>query len=235
MRGEAPRSDRATSSVSTGPQLALIRTKSVGIEFYDRVMDRMAQRPRKPRGIVLHFAGTNASELFVVTVYRDILSRADQFSDFSGPEITNELRESGLATDIGRHEFAIERLLMGADVEPIAARPLSTPRFAFLVVDEKMTANSYRDSTERARFPEVWPEGLETHLVFRHREQLSVIDIWRSREAARQHYSSSIVPSVSISLGEEMPTNAINENWIELHSLTITLAADDPLRSFSNF
>lgn len=211
----------------------MIRTKSVGTDFYDRVMDRIANRPRKPRGILMHFAGANADELFVITAYRDSLSRADQFTDFSGPEIANELRDSNLAQDIGRHEFAIVRLLIAPDVDQLAERPLREPRYAFLFVDEKMTEATYVDSTTRARFPEVWPDELETHLVFRHREQLSVIDIWRSREAAKQHYMSAIRPNVALAIGEEMPAGGFGDNWIELHALTLTLAQDDPLRSFS--
>lgn len=203
-------------SLIAEPQLAVIRTERVGVDFYARVMDRIAKRQRKPRGVLLHLAGTNANELFVVTVYRDALSRADLFRDFSGPEIINELRESGISEDIGRDEFEVVQIQMATDFEQQAQRPLATPRFAFLFIDGQITPSIDAQSTEQLRLPELWPEELDTHIVFREREQLGRIDIWRSQEAAEQHYGPTLPPSAAI----------------ELAALTNTIAADDPMRSF---
>lgn len=216
------------------PQLALIRTDAVGTAFYDSVMERISRRSRSPHGIVVHFAGICGNELFVVTVYRDASDRTTMFSDFSGPEIANELHESKTRADLTRHEFAVHRLLVADSVEKTAQRPIVEPRSAMFVVDPAMTLEAYRKATVLAHFPDRWPEGLLMHMLFSHGKQMSVIDLWTTKEFARPHYTNTVVPSTEQSLGEKLPENQFENGWIDLHALTVNLKPDDPLRDYSS-
>lgn len=216
------------------PQLALIRTEAVGTDFYDKVIARIDKRSRKPRGIALHFAGTCADELFVVTVYRDAVSRADMFTDFTGPEIANELHESGTRADISRHEYQVHRLLVADSLESVAERLTNETWSAMFVVDPAMTTEIYARTTALARFPERWPDGLQAHILFSTGNQLGIFDIWNSKEAADVHYKNTIAPSSEESLGSKLPEGQFENSWIELHSFIVNLPRDDSLRSFSS-
>lgn len=194
------------------PQLAVIRTDAVGADFYDRVMDRIAGRQRRPRGIAVHFAGSNADELFVVTIYRDIEAQAGMFTDFSGPEIINELHESDTRADLSRDEYTLERLWIAESLGPISERPVAKPMFACLLLDGQMTSAAYEASVEDSRTSGNWPEGLQLHAAFRRGQHLGFVELWTSSELAESHS---------------------REGRLELHSLTVTLALDDPLRDFA--
>lgn len=216
------------------PRLALIRTDAVGTAFYDSVMDRIAQRSRKPRGIVLHFAGTCGDELFVVTVYRDSSTRAAMFTDFSGPEIANELHESETRADLTRHELEVKRMLASDELTNVAERPISAPKSALFVVDPDMTTEAYRKAAALANFPDRWPEGLLLHLLFSSNKQMGVFDLWSSKELARPHYENTIAPSTEETLGKKLAEGQFQNGWIELHALTVNLRPDDPLREYSD-
>lgn len=216
------------------PQLALIRTDAVGVDFYDKVIARIDRRSRQPRGIALHFAGTCADELFVVTVYRDATSRAEMFTDFTGPEIANELHESGTRADISRHEYELHRLLVADSLVSDTARSSEEPWSALFVVDPAMTTDIYARTTALAGFPERWPRGLQVHLLFSTGQRLGIFDIWNSKALADSHYKNTIAPSTEESLGRPLPEGQFENGWIDVHSLKVNLSHDDPMRDFSS-
>lgn len=213
--------------------MAMIRTSGVGIEFYDRVMDRMAARSRRPHGVAVHFAGLCDGEINVVTVYRDATSRTATFADFSGPEIANAQVEGPERADIGRVEYEVERLLVSDDLSQSTERPVGRDLFAYTHFDAEMTADVYLKAVEHSSFPETWPSGLLLHMLCRHGRELVVIDIWDSHRAAGDHYTGTIRPSVEAVLGHPLPDRLTGDDVIKLHSLTVALEPDDPLRSFS--
>lgn len=211
----------------------MIRTDSVDADFYNRVLDRIERRDRRPQGIALHLAGRSASELFVITVYRDEIAMADMFRMFTAPEMSNELQASGVTADISRHEFSVERLWISESVQPSRQRPLSRPRYAYLFADPIMTADVYEEAIDRSHFPERWPDGLLIHMVTSRGVRFGVVDIWDSPEKAKQHYVASIIPNSSIASGTEISLAGVGDNWISLHALSVLLEPSDPLRWFS--
>lgn len=215
------------------PTMAMIRNTGVGIDFYDKVMDRIAARSRRPRGVAVHLAGLCEGEINVITIYRDATSRTDVFSDFSAPEIANEQASGPQRADIGRVEFEVERLLISDRLPRSVERPVERDLYAYTHFDTELTADVYLEAAERSTFPEVWPDGLLLHTLCRHSTEMVVIDLWDSHEAAAAHYVNTIRPNVEAVLGHPLPDRLTGDDVIKVHALTVTLESDDPLRNFS--
>ena len=53
------------------PHLAIIRLTGDGEAFYDGVLQRIAEREERPRGILLHFSGFRDGQFIVGTLFSD--------------------------------------------------------------------------------------------------------------------------------------------------------------------
>lgn len=211
----------------------MIRTSGVGIEFYDRVMDRMAARPRRPQGVAVHFAGLCDGEINVVTIYRDSVARTDVFADFSGPEIANAQLAGPDRTDISRDEFEIDHLLVADELTQTVERPVERELFGFIHMNHGASTEQYDEAARRSRFPEEWPKGLLLHTACRHGGEQVVIDLWNSRDEAAEFYTKTIQPISTQVMGRDAPDLLAGDRMVRIHSLTVTLGPGDPLRRFS--
>lgn len=213
--------------------MAMIRTNGVGIEFYDRVMDRMAERARRPHGVAVHFAGLCEGEINVVTIYRDATARTDVFADFSGPEIANAQLVGPERTDISREEFEVDHLYLDDELKRTVERPVEQPMYAFVHMGDGASKSEYEEAARRSRFPEEWPRGMLLHVACRHGGEQVVVDLWKSLGDAAEFYAKTIQPIAESVMDREAPDLLSSDRAIELHALTVTLDSADPLRSYS--
>jgi hypothetical protein len=212
----------------------MIRSSGVGIDFYKGVIERIAERDRGPRGIVLHFAGSTASETFVLSVYSGRTAMTRMFTDFTGPEIANQLHRVGVTDDITRHEFPVERLFMD---KALTARAFEHTEpgeyFGFAFFDGAITKTNYEIMEKSAKFPAAWPDGLLVHLVANFGDRWGVFDLWDSTEQAQAHYLGAVVPAAAKAGGFESTTPGLGKNWIDIHTLYVPAVEDDPVRHFA--
>jgi hypothetical protein len=215
------------------PRLTIIRSKEVGTDFYDGVVKRIVSRPQQPNGLLFHFSGTFEDELFVVSVYRDLESATDTFADYTAPEIANEIRASGMARDVARHEFPVESLAIG-DVDEFSGFRFTEPgEFrALLFLDESLHRDTYLNTTGTANFPDDWPSGLLFHVAGLVGDRWGIFDVWRGNIDPAPFYRDRIEAAIRARVPSVSPTVGERRHWIELHSLSVDLTEIGDNRRF---
>jgi hypothetical protein len=216
------------------PHVAVIRVaKDVGPDLYEGVMRRVAERHEQPRGVMLHYSATWLDSFFVGTVFRDSASMLEGFVGYSAPEAQNEMVATGRTSDMSRHEFQLERLLVEPSVEPLPfANVPADGIIAFTAEALLPSIETYREIARRPGYFDQPAEGRIAHIAHHSPVGVRLMTFWRSREAGERWNEEHLYGPLRELEPGKLTDDTIEASWLELNSFVVCVAKDDPTRNF---
>lgn len=216
------------------PHVAVIRVSTEeGPTLYKSVMARIAQRSEQPQGVMLHYSTTWRDSFFVGTVFRDTASMRDGFVGYSAPEAENEMVATGLALDMSRQEFQLERLYVEQDVDsvPFSFVPAGDI-IAFTTEALLPSIETYRELASRPGFFDEPAEGRIAHIAHHAPTGVRSMTFWRNRDAGERWNEANLYGPLSELEPGKLTEETIEASWLELNSFVVCAAKDDPIRDF---
>lgn len=216
------------------PHVAVIRVSTdEGPALYESVMGRIAERSEQPRGVMLHYSTTWLGSFFVGTVFRDSASMHDGFVGYSAPEAENEMVATGLALDMSRHEFQLERLFVEPEVEPLPFSYVPADGvIAFTAEALLPSLETYREIARRPGYFDQPAEGRIAHIAHHSPVGVRLMTFWRSREAGERWNEEHLYGPLRELEPGKLTDDTIEASWLELNSFVVCVAKDDPTRNF---
>jgi hypothetical protein len=216
------------------PHVAVISvSKEHGPALYEGVMRRVAERREQPQGVLLHYTCHWGDAFIVGTVFRDIASMTEGFVGFSAPEAQNEMVETGLAQDMSRQEFRLERMFVepGVEAQPFGfVEPAGV--IAFTTEAIMPSIETYREIARQPGFFDKPADGRIAHIAHISPTGVRVMTFWRSRaQGERWNEEHLYGPLAELEPGK-LTEESREAAWLEIDSFLVAAAADDPTRNF---
>jgi hypothetical protein len=144
------------------------------------------------------------------------------FTESTGPDFAEIVRETGGGPDLSRDEFEIFSFAVHADDELQGFRFTDPGEFvAVLVTNPDITPERYALTTAAADFPDKWPEGLVIHVAGMFGNHMGVFDVWHGDANMGAFYVDRLAPAIHKLTPEVTTSIDQNPSAIELHSLYI--------------
>lgn len=216
------------------PHVAIIRvSQEHGPALYEGVMRRVAERREQPQGVMMHYTAFWRDAFIVATVFRDTASMLDGFVSYSAPEAQNEMVATGIAQDMSREEFRLERLFVEPDVEP---QPFALVPPAGIVAFTGETIlpsiETYRAIAGRPGFFDAPAEGRLAHIAHSSPSGVRSLTFWRSRELGDRWNAEHLYGPLNELEPDKLTDEIIESSWLEINSVLVTVPKDDPTRNF---
>lgn len=211
----------------------MIRLASEGPAFYDAVLERIAERDEKPRGIELHFSGARGGEFIVGTLFRDRELANAGFINFVAPETARETAETGNAVDLTRDVYEIIHIHVSDAIEGETFRAAPADGLVASFSDNfQISTENYWELVGSEDWSDSVAAGRVAHLAYSDGENVHSINFWTSREAGEQWYRQRGISALEELQPGDWSEEKMAATWVDLHTFVVTAEPGSEMRDF---